>query len=114
MNDDADERGPRERLYDEHIAPKMTELIALAREHGIAMFATFKLDDGMMCTTSLANGDDSADEVLWRLSAVARRQFRPIGPWEETLLEGHPDQDAVRDARGLDRYGRRRRKGHAT
>lgn len=103
---DQEESGPREHLYDEHIAPRMAELIALAKVHGIAMFATFKLDGDMTCTTSQPNGDDSAEELLWRLMAVTRRQFRPIGPWEETVLQLHPDQDWVSNARRFDRYGR--------
>jgi hypothetical protein len=61
-----DERGPKERAYDEKINPLMAQIIAIAREHKINMFATFSLDadeDGnpIACTTSLPI--DEGDEV---------------------------------------------------
>lgn len=51
----------KEPAYDEHIAPLMTQIIDLCREHGIPMFASFRLRDeneetgepALVCTTNL-------------------------------------------------------------
>lgn len=53
-----DTRGPRERAYDEHFSPLVAQLIALSKEHGIPMVASWELDkdeDGvaMLCTTAI-------------------------------------------------------------
>jgi len=68
MTDDA--RGPRERAYDEHIAPLMTRIIEIANAHKIPFVASFELDlqegdaadDPMLCT-SIQSGDG------WRFRA---------------------------------------------
>ena len=60
MSDDT--RGPRERAYDEHIAPLMTEIIGPVKKHKIPMLATFELDyepehgGPLHCTTCLTDG----------------------------------------------------------
>jgi hypothetical protein len=36
----------REPIYDAQIAPLMTQIIAICKEHGIPMAATFRLNDG--------------------------------------------------------------------
>ena len=60
MSGDRDDGGPvtKEAAYDEHIAPLMTQIIALCHENKINMAATFSLgfdDDGeaLACTTVL-------------------------------------------------------------
>jgi hypothetical protein len=47
----------KEPIYDEQIAPLMTEIIRIAKEHEIPMLASFQLSDGdeedgpLMCST---------------------------------------------------------------
>lgn len=51
----------REAIYDEHISPLMTKIIALCKAHDIPMLASFDLDDnrddperrGLACTTMI-------------------------------------------------------------
>ena len=48
----------KENAYDEHIAPLMTQIIAICQEHKINAFATFVLDNDeelgpTVCTTAL-------------------------------------------------------------
>ena len=75
-----DDRGPCELVYDERIDPLMTRIIAMCKEHGIPMLATFELDvddeDGPMhCTTALADGACTpADDRINRACAVIMPQ----------------------------------------
>jgi hypothetical protein len=73
---DDDERGPRERIYDEEFAPLVGRLIELSKRHRIPMVASFELDDDedngpMLCTTAILEKGD--DERLWK----ARRAIYP-------------------------------------
>lgn len=62
--------GPKETVYDERIAPLMTQIIVLCHEHKINMLATYALDpteDGsvLRCTTSLPiDKDDEEGHAL--------------------------------------------------
>lgn len=52
----------KEAIYDAEIAPLMTKIIAICREHDIPMAATFQYarkeeDDPAFCTTTLPRGD---------------------------------------------------------
>lgn len=49
----------KEVVYDRDINPAMAKVIALCKQHGISMFATFSLDD----TTEQADKEDG--ENLW-------------------------------------------------
>lgn len=56
MTKKKDTRGPRERAYDEHMAPLIDKLIALSREHSIPLIVDAELDardgdDRRYCTT---------------------------------------------------------------
>lgn len=72
----------KESAYDEHVSPLMAQIIALAKEHRINMFATFSLrpcedDEPQMCTTSVApdrEGDPEGDAIVRRCVAVVRPQ----------------------------------------
>jgi hypothetical protein len=56
--------GPREEVYDDQIAPLMTEIIRICQEAGIPLLASFELDmdeenGPLFCTTSiLPSGTD--------------------------------------------------------
>lgn len=50
---DTDERGPRERAYDEEIYPLMARIIAIAQRADIAMVAHYLLDDSLDCITAI-------------------------------------------------------------
>jgi hypothetical protein len=57
----ADMNPDSESVYDEQIAPLMTQIIAICREHRIPMLASFHIgaeDDGIdfMCTTAIPFG----------------------------------------------------------
>lgn len=59
-----DERGPRERAYDEHIAPLMARIIELSKEHDIPMLASFQLDGDMVCTTVILTSEDADPKLI--------------------------------------------------
>lgn len=73
-----DNRGPKERAYDEHIAPLMTRIIAVCKEHKINAAAHFVLDfdvehsTPMRCTTILPvdKTDAVGSETLARVEDV--------------------------------------------
>lgn len=48
-----DERGPRERVYDEEINPLMAQIIAIAKRADIPMVANFRLDGDLATTTAV-------------------------------------------------------------
>lgn len=50
MYEGRDRKGERvkdvEAIYDEQVAPLMAQIIAICKEHGVPMVATFQLNDG--------------------------------------------------------------------
>lgn len=78
-NDDdttAEETWDKEAIYDEKIAPLMTQIIAICNEHHIPMLATFqyKLDgggDGGLCTTALLSEEwGTAKQLVAALNLI--------------------------------------------
>ena len=61
--DESDNRGPRERAYDEHVFPLMREVIRLCKEHDVGVFATFAIGDeedpALCCTTNVPCSEPS-------------------------------------------------------
>jgi hypothetical protein len=49
----SDERGPRERAYDEEIYPLMERIITIAKANDIPMLANFQLDGDLATTTAV-------------------------------------------------------------
>lgn len=49
----------KEEIYDEQIAPLMTQIIDICRAHKIKLHASYELDGDMMCTTYLDHGEPS-------------------------------------------------------
>lgn len=70
----------KEQIYDEHIAPLMTQIIELCKAHGIAMLASFLIptveDSGLNCLTNLP--DETGKVPDHHLQAV--RVIRPPTP----------------------------------
>jgi hypothetical protein len=67
-----DERGPKERVYDEQISPLVKQVIALCKEHNINAFMTFALDPNpeldrglLRCTSCLML--DREDPAGWQM-----------------------------------------------
>jgi hypothetical protein len=64
-----------EPIYDEQIAPLMTEIIRICKEHQLPMLATFQLNDGdeaddgpLLCTSTLL--PDGCDNRLLNAKRV--------------------------------------------
>lgn len=77
----------KEEIYDSQISPLMQQIIAISREHGIAMFASFDIaHDGegpngedcskLTCTTHLPNGDDNPNERFVEAAQIIQRGGR--------------------------------------
>lgn len=46
----------KEAIYDEQIAPLMTQLLEVCQREGIPMFATFQYSDAGFCTSAMSTG----------------------------------------------------------
>lgn len=72
----------KDQAYDAKIDPLMTQIIAICREHGIAMFASFALptpeDEGLFCTTHLADGAGEILEEFADCFAIIRPKARGV------------------------------------
>lgn len=65
-----------EPIYDEKIAPLMTEIIAICMEHKLPMFATFQIGEKDFCTTSLPQpGCSNVVELCRRLVTTGMTAF---------------------------------------
>jgi len=91
--------GPKETAYDERIAPLVTQIIALCREHKINAFATFALDkteeDGcvLWCTTSLPRLDPDDVEGSEKVAAHVRTACPRTSIMAMTITTGRRDSD---------------------
>jgi hypothetical protein len=72
-----DTRGPRERAYDEHMAPLITQLIELSHAHGIPLFVNAQLDGNTQCTTSVPSAatEQEARSLSWLYAVVGDSRF---------------------------------------
>jgi hypothetical protein len=89
MTDDTeDTRGPKERAYDEHIDPLMSQIRDLCEAHKINFFGTFSLDptgseehggSSLRCTTAMYLDPEDQDGVylVKNLVHVARDGWAP-------------------------------------
>jgi hypothetical protein len=81
MSKKKDRRGPKERLYDEEIAPLMRQIITACKHAKINMAATFMLDpqeetgEPLQCTTVLPL--DPSDEAGTKRIAECRAVMYP-------------------------------------
>ena len=84
MSKKKDRRGPKERLYDEQIAPLMQQIIAACKDAKINMAAQFSLDvdgdaeepgDPLVCTTILPL--DPSDVQGYKRVEALRRVMKP-------------------------------------
>jgi len=77
----------KEQVYDEQISPLMQQIIAITREHGIAMIASFDIaHDGegpngedcsaLLCSTLLPDGDGKQNQIFAEANAHIRRAGR--------------------------------------
>jgi len=74
----------KEEAYDAKISPLMTEIIAICREHGIAMVASYAIptddDDGLRCTTLLPDGEGKPDPKCQEAHNLLRRGDQTASP----------------------------------
>jgi len=74
----------KEQAYDEKISPLMTEIIAICREHGIAMLASYSIPaegkEDQTCTTHLDDGDKVIDERFRAACITIQRGSQPPPP----------------------------------
>lgn len=92
----SDNRGPRERAYDDEIAPLMTQIIETAKQAGIPIFFHAVLDDDMSCTTAITGPDpDERAQMVTRLCDLARPPRQPSMRLTETDAEGNPTRITV-------------------
>lgn len=73
----------KEEIYDSQISPLMLQVIAITKEHGIAMIASFDIaHDGegpngedcstLTCTTHLPDGDNNPNERFVKAAQTIR------------------------------------------
>ena len=76
-DDQAQERTwDKESVYDEQIAPLMTQIIETCKEHKIPMFASFQYSkvpgDAMFCTTALLDASFQPDKRMYAAFKILR------------------------------------------
>lgn len=87
---------PRESIYDARISPLMTQIIAVCKEAGIPMYASFALDGDLACTTYIVQPeripeDEREDFEAWR---------EKFGPLADKVRRPSPLMLTVRDRDG--------------
>lgn len=66
----------KEQVYDTQLAPLMDKVIAICREHGIGMLASYALDGDIRCTTNMA--DDTGKFPFARQCAEIQHGVAPL------------------------------------
>jgi hypothetical protein len=68
----------KEEIYDEHISPLMTQIIAICKEHNIANLCSFSLDreEGLMCTTAMLDDEFDPPESMLRCLSIIKPPTR--------------------------------------
>lgn len=79
----------KEQIYDEQIDPLMRQVIAICKEHKIAMIADFALDEDLKCTTALLADEfsPSANQIK-ALEILKPRKAYALAGTTETLPDG--------------------------
>lgn len=80
--------GPKEKAYDDIVAPLMTKIIDVCKENEIPMFAHFRLDRNeeedatVLCTTSVTSDQTSKEDkdTIVKLVNVARHRYEAVPP----------------------------------
>lgn len=72
-----DERGPKERVYDDRISPLMAQIIATCKATGLACVASFGLDGDLLCTTHIPGDGDTDPETAARFERARRQIVAP-------------------------------------
>lgn len=74
----------KEEAHDAKISPLMTEIIAICREHGIAMVASYAIpteeDESLRCTTLLPDGEGKPDTACQEAYNLIRRGTQTVSP----------------------------------
>lgn len=71
----------KEQAYDEKINPLMAQILAICKEHKIAMLASFTLDydSGLQCTSTLLEDDyDPTDALIEAERALFPNHRSPL------------------------------------
>jgi hypothetical protein len=63
-----------EQVYDEQINPLMAQIIAICKEHGLPMIASFQYEPESYCTTLIAN-QSYANKSLGMACKLIREGF---------------------------------------
>ncbi len=83
---------PKEPVYDEHISPLMTQIIALCKEHKINMAAQFSLgydednESTLFCTTVLHDLDEDDEKGVERMRKLRAEMYPPSGVYAFTII----------------------------
>lgn len=80
----------KEKIYDEKIAPLMSQIIAICKEHKIANICTFSIpdedDNGLQCTTAMLTDEYDPPETLKEAIDIIRPPQR--SPMMMTVRDG--------------------------
>lgn len=74
-----------ETVYDEQIAPLMTQILAICKEHEMSMAASFEYAPGDYCSTFLLFGGDG--ELVQDLSRRIERSIQGPAPLQITTTK---------------------------
>jgi hypothetical protein len=82
----------KENIYDEQISPLMQQIIAISREHKIALFFSARLEDEdgdqLYCTTHLPGDDDVHHDKFNQCALIIRPPSQPTMQITTTHADG--------------------------
>lgn len=91
----------KEQIYDQSIAPLMTEIINLCKANNIAMLASFSIpkddDPDLLCTTALLGDESEPPEVFLRASSIIRGGGNRLGYRIENRTTGQTEVGVILD-----------------
>ncbi len=87
----------KEEIYDEQINPLMSQIIAICKEHKIAIVCSFSLDheERLTCTTALLDDEFDPPESMLRCLSILKPQPAPTLMMTVTKADGSKEITAI-------------------
>ncbi len=85
-----------ESVYDEQIAPLMTQIIDICKRHSLPMAATFEYASDDFCTTTIPCDDRASDHMLRVCAAMQPRRPHVLAITETSGPDGSNKTISIR------------------
>ncbi len=85
-----------EAVYDEQIAPLMTQIIEICKRHSLPMAATFEYANDDFCTTTIPYGNRASDHMLRVCLAMQPQRPQALAITETSRPDGSGKTISIR------------------